>query len=582
MDEKKRIKIRVACLCFLIILLGLIFIWAVINRIFFTSGSLNLFNTKSDIAVRGDIFSDDDYTLATSQELYKVSLNPRFIDPNKKEFFIRLFSIYSGIPVQEIAQKLNRSGNVTLSYSIIPSVAQSLKRLNSKLLSYDVFREYEDENGQFHQKAGLSVEASGISRLYYYKDALEPVLGYVQKREKGALTTPTGIKGIERYKNKSLEPKYDGIIRGKRDIGFNVIYDKNVFVQTRQNGNDIYLSINLRLQKKIEKILDDFNQQYGAKEIVAGVMNPRDGSILVLATTNRFDPKNITSNEFLDASVSEKSFEPGSTIKPIVFSLLLEKKLINPLEPINLNKGEYKLEKFTIRDDTYPKPNSVVQDVLIRSSNVGMVKLSKKLSGQEFFDGLRSFGFSESTGIELPYEKIGVIPNAQKLSREIYKATASYGYGLSATFIQLLRAYGVFCNDGVLVMPHLIKKEVTSDGEEVLVERKARRTISALTARKIQEILIKTVEEGTGRRARVEGLIVGGKTGTARIVKKTGGYDNLYNGSFFGFAKSEKQTYIIGVVAFGSHGKEDYYGSQTAAPVFKKIVEAMQSQDFFK
>lgn len=579
MEDRGSRTLKILITFAVLISLCIIFFSVVIYKAITTRQSLSLSSAKTDIAVRGDIYSSDAFTLASSQKLYKVSVNTASIDPDKKELFIKLFSIYSGIDPQEIAQKLNRSGYTTLSYSITSNVAKNLKQLNAKLLAYNVFREYRDKNDKFYQKMGLSVEVSGISRVYLYNDALEPVLGYVQKQEIGSLTTPNGIKGIERYKNNLLEPKQNGLIEGKRDIGFNIIYDKNTKQLDRRDGSDIYLNINLRLQKKIERLLDAFNKHYQAREIVAGIMNPRDGSILALVSTNRFDPKNIQSTENLDASISEYSFEPGSTIKPIIFSILLEKNLINPLESIDLNKGFYQLGKYTIRDDTYPAKNSVVQDVLIRSSNVGMVKLTKKLSGQEFYDGLRSFGISEATGIELPYEKVGVIPSAQKLSREIYKASASYGYGLSVTFIQLLRAYGVFCNDGILINPRLIHHSVDYNGESHLPEVSGVRAISAASARKIQDILIKIVQEGTGKRAQVDGLIIGGKTGTARIVKKGGGYDNLYNGSFFGFAKDQKQTYVIGVVAFGSHGKEDYYGSQTAAPIFREIVKILQEQD---
>ena len=582
MEDRNPRSLKILTTFLILIISGLLFFGIIIYKITTARQSLTLTTTKADIAIRGDIYSSDNFTLASSQKLYKVSVNTASINPDKKELFIKLFSIYSGINMEEIAQKLKRYGYITLSYSITPNVAKSLKQLNSKLLAYDVFQEYRDKNDRIYQKMGLSVEVSGISRIYPYNDALEPVLGYVQKQEIGPLTTPNGIKGVERYKNNSLEPKQNGIIQGKRDIGFNVIYDKNSKQQERQDGDDIRLTINLRLQKKIEQLLDTFNKQYQAQEIVAGIMNPRDGSIIALASTNRFDPKNIQSTQNLDASVSEHSFEPGSTIKPIVFSILLEKNLINPLEPIDLNKGFYQLGKYTIKDDTYPSKNSVTQDVLIRSSNVGMVKLTKKLSGQEFYDGLKSFGISEITGIELPYEKTGVIPSPQKLTREIYKASASYGYGLSTTFMQLLRAYGVFCNDGILINPHLVQYSIDYNGESHLPEISGIRAISAVTARKIQEILIKTVQEGTGKRAQVDGLIIGGKTGTARIAKKGGGYDNLYNGSFFGFAKDEKHTYTIGVVAFGSHGKEDYYGSQTAAPIFKEIVKVMQEQDFFQ
>ncbi|WP_104697482.1 MULTISPECIES: peptidoglycan D,D-transpeptidase FtsI family protein [unclassified Helicobacter] len=560
-----------------------IFAFVISYKVFSNSSrSLSLITSKTDIAVRGDIFSSDDFTLASSKKLYKVSVNTNSINPDKKALFVRLFSIYSGIAIPEILEKLKRRGYVVLSFNLTSDVAKNLKQLNSKLLALNVFQEYVDKDGRFFQKMGLNVEVSGVSRVYAYNDALEPVLGYVQKKEEGLLTKPNGIKGVERYYNQLLEPIKDGLLKGKRDIGFNIIYDRDTLVQDRQDGADIYLTINLRLQKKIEALLDSFNTKYQAQEIVAGVMDPSDGSILVLATTNRFDPKNIWTNDYLNASISEKSFEPGSTIKPIVFSILLEKKLINPLESIDLNKGFYQLGRYTIKDDTFPVKNSIVQDVLIRSSNVGMVKLTKKLSGQEFYDGLKSFGISETTGIDLPYEKSGVIPSPKKLSGEIYKASASYGYGLSSTFIQLLRAYGAFCNDGFLVTPHLVSKIVGIDGVKTF-EFEKKRAISASTARKIQEILIKTVEDGTGKRAKIDGLVVGGKTGTARIAKKGGGYyDDLYNGSFFGFVRMGSKNYVIGVVTFGSHGKEDYYGSQTAAPVFKEIVQAMQKQDFLR
>ncbi|RDU73588.1 penicillin-binding protein 2 [Helicobacter anseris] len=570
-------------LFFLSILIS-IFAFVIVYKVFFnTNKSISLSTIKSDIAVRGDIFSNDDFTLASSKKLYKVAVNTNSIHPDKKNLFIRLFAIYSGTDIQEIEEKIKKKGYIVLSYNLTSDVAKNIKQLNTKLLLLNVFREYIDSSGRFFQKMGLSVEVSGVSRVYSYNDSLEPVLGYVQKRESGALTKPSGIKGLEKYYDLALEPKQDGLFGGKRDIGFNIIYDKKTLMQERKDGSDIYLTVNLRLQKKIEALLDEFNAKHNAQEIVAGIMDPSDGSILAIASSNRFDPKNIVSNSALNASIVEKSFEPGSTIKPIVFSILFEKKLINPLEPIDLNKGYYQLGKYTIKDDTFPAKNSVIQDVLIRSSNVGMVKLTKKLSGQEFFDGLKSFGISEPTGIDLPYEKSGVIPNPKKLSGEIYKASASYGYGLSVTFMQLLRAYGAFCNGGYLVVPHLVKKMVDSNGNVEIPEFEKKRAISALSSRKIQEILIKIVDEGTGKKAKVDGLIVGGKTGTARIVKKGGGYaDGIYNGSFFGFVKSGNKSYVIGVVAFGSHGKEDYYGSQTAAPIFKEIVQVMQTQDLLR
>ncbi|CBG40500.1 peptidoglycan D,D-transpeptidase FtsI family protein [Helicobacter mustelae] len=538
---------------------------------------------RIQVATRGSIYSDDNFDLASSQVLYKVSINTLSIDPDKRELFINLFSIYSGMSREELQAKLKQKGYIVFSYNIPANVAANLRQLRSKLLAYDVFREYQDSSGRIVQKMGIDVEVSGINRNYAYNDALEPVLGYVKKREARSVTIPEGVKGLEKYYNKELSPKQNGIERGDRDIRGNIIRNKTTILRERINGSDIALHVNLGLQRKVEKMLDEFYQQYQVDEIVAGVMDPKSGAIFALATTNRFDPKNITSNHALNASVTERPFEPGSTIKPIVFSILLDKNLINPLELIDLNKGFLQLGRYTIKDDIYPKKNSIVQDILIRSSNVGMIKISRKLSGKEFYEGLKSFGISEASGIDLPYERDGVIPSIRKLSGEAYKASASYGYGLTTTFIQLLRAYGVFCNNGILVTPHLIKNITDPDGKITTPTFPTRQAIAAPTARKIQEILIKTVQEGTGKRAKIDNLIVGGKTGTARIAKSGGGYsDNIYNGSFFGFVKGGNQTYVIGVVVFGTQHKEDYYGSQTAAPIFKEIARIMQKQNFFK
>ncbi|MFG5109097.1 penicillin-binding transpeptidase domain-containing protein, partial [Campylobacter lari] len=182
---------------------------------------------------------------------------------------------------------------------------------------------------------------------------------------------PDGIKGLEKYYNEELFPRQNGIESGVKDIRSNIIRNKAAILKDRNDGSDIYLHINLSFQRRVEFVLDSFYEKYQVDEIVAGVMDPKTGEILALASTNRFDTKKIISHRALNAAVTEKPFEPGSTIKPIVFSILLDKKLINPLESIDLNKGYYLLGRYTIKDDTFPAKNSVVQDVLIRSSNVG-------------------------------------------------------------------------------------------------------------------------------------------------------------------------------------------------------------------
>ncbi|PAF52375.1 penicillin-binding protein 2 [Helicobacter sp. 13S00477-4] len=577
-SEKLLIVFAILCLCFLV------FVSIVYTKIIFPRKIPTLVVSKTDVATRGSIYSQDGFDIASSKKLYKVSVNTESIDPDRKELFINLFSIYSNIPKQVITDKISQKGYIVISYNISPNTAANLRQLNSKFLAYDVFREYEDKNGRIVQKMGISIEVSGVSRIYNYGDMLEPVIGYTKKVENGKITVTEGVKGIEKYRDGILSPKQDGKLRGERDIGFNIIQNKDSKYRPRQDGFDVELSIPLKLQKKVEEILDTAKEKYKSNEIVVGIINPKTGAILSLATTNRFDPKNIKKSDYpyLNVDAIEVSYEPGSTIKPIIYSILLDKHLINPMQSIDLNNGIYRLGKYIIRDDTLPIKKPVIEDVIIRSSNVGMIKLTQRLSGQEFYDGLKSFGFSELTGIDLPYEKNGLIPSVKLLSGEIYKASASYGYGLRTTFMQLLRAYSVFSNGGFLITPYLTQNLIAPNGDIYIPKLPPKkRVIDNLTAQKMQDTLIKVVSNGTGRSAKVDGVIVGGKTGTARIAKE-GKYGSLYNGSFFGFVKDDENIYTIGVVAFGSHGSEEYYGSQTAAPIFKEIVKLLKDQGYLK
>lgn len=580
-------KSRKILVFFLLLLIGLlVFLSVVYVKIALPRDKMpTIIITKPDVAVRGSIYTEDNYSLARSKKLYKLSFNPRSIDTDKKELFITLLEIYSQIPRSRIEQVFEQQGYKTISYEISPKTAANLKTLNAKLLAYDVFKEYEHD-GKLVQKMGLSIEVSGVDREYPYADLLEPIVGYTKKEEVDSrLTMPKGVDGIEKYQDNILRPVSHGSVSGRRDIGFNIIQNKSALQQKRYDGFDIWLGVPLRLQQRVETILDAAISEFDSEEVIAGVLNPKNGQILALATSNRFNPKAIRKQDLPNLKIRAiESFEPGSTIKPLVYALLLEKQLINPLSPIDLNNGYYRVGRFIIKDDSIMPKNPTIEDVLLRSSNVGMVKLSMLFSGKEFYDGLKSFGLAQITGVDLPYEKDGVIPSVRELSQEssAAKASASYGYKVRVTFMQLLRAYGAFVNGGYLVTPHITQNFKAQDGTIYLPNLPApKRAISSTTAQKMQDLLIKVVESGTGKAARVEQVVVGGKTGTARVAASSGGYGETYNGSFFGFAKDDERAYVIGVVTFGSSGQH-YYGSQTSAPVFQKIAKELIAQGYLK
>ena len=209
--------------------------------------------------------------------------------------------------------------------------------------------------------------------------------------------------------------------------------------------------------------------------------------------------------------------------------------------------------------------------------------MAQRLDEQSYYNGLQAFGFSFPTNIDLPYEKDGLIPTQSTLKSYVYKGSVSYGYGLRVTFVQMLRAYAVFSNGGYLITPYLRDYTLSRNNKKIDFNHNDNplMILSPYTADTMQKTLIKTVDEGTAKQTKVEGVIVGGKTGTARVAVN-GKYGDNYIGSFFGFAKDEKSSYTIGVVVFESSAKSSYYASQTATPIANKIIKAMIEEGYLK
>lgn len=563
------------------LLLGFFLFLSTVYYTILTDRKLPTLQTKKvESAIRGAIYSQDGFVLASSKKLYKAIVNTYNIDPDKKELFINLFSIYSGISKEELKTRLQKEGNVVLSYNIDSKTAANLKQLAYKLNTYGVFREFEDKNGRVF-KYGLSILESGEKRDYLYENSMEPLIGYVQKTEDKRITRVSGVKGVEKSYDDKLEPISDGIMRGDRDIGFNVILNKDAHFKERLDGYSVALSVPLKLQKKVERIVDEANKRLKAKEIVVGIMEAESGKILALASTNRFNPNSIKQKEykFLNNSAIEQSFEPGSIIKPLVFSLLLEQKLINPNHTVELHNGRYKIKNFVITD-THKVAQSTIEDVLVFSSNIGMAKIAQSFTPSQYFNGLKLLGFSEPTGIDLPYEKIGTIPNVNMFRDELYKATVSYGYGMRATFMQMLKSYNVITNNGIMVNPYVVEHIIDNNDIRYKIKHEAGiPVLSSETTLKMRELLVKIVERGTGKGAALEGVVVGGKTGTAHIAKG-GKYVNMYNSSFFGFAADGSARYTIGVVVFEPDASEEYFAARTAVPVYKSIVELLVQEKY--
>ncbi len=558
---------------------------------------------KSELAVRGDIVSSDNFKIASSKKLYTATIDTRHLDPNKKELFLNLFSIYSNIDYKTLKDKLSEGektpGNLVLSYSIDSRSAKNLKELAFKLLQLDVFVGRQVNGTKILR--GLTVSESGEKRLFSYKDTLTPVVGYISKYESNVGKTKVdGIKGLERHYNKVLNQSKNGILEGNRDVLSYISFDKNSVIAKRIDGATLNLNIPLKLQKNNEITLDLFKKKLSADEIIVAIMESKTGKILTMASSNRFDPENIRKEDIgsLNVNAVEYQFEPGSVIKPLSISLAYDKGLIKRNETFSaynmggsangageFGKGVYKIGRFNIKDDhQFKKHYLTLDEVVMFSSNIGTLQIAQRLTGPEFYEGMRKFGFTRKTGIDLPYEKKGVMPQLWQFSAgdkdkrdNVFKATVSFGQGMTATFIQLLKAYTVFNNDGQMVTPHIVS-HLTYDGNKYQAyDDKPEKIISKDTADTMKKLLIETVNEGTGRAARMDNLEIGGKTGTAQIARG-GVYLKKYISSFFGFVNDDKgNSYTIGVtvinpISTGVHWYY-YYASWSAVPVFKEMVQ---------
>ncbi len=544
-------------------------------------------STIHDRSFRGSIISADNYTLSNSQKTYQAVIRGANIVPEKKEIFIKLFSIYSGIPVKDVHKRFKDrrgkeiKGNIILSKTINARHAMQLKSLAYKLRKLDVFRSTKTRSG-IEVLYGLDIIENGESRRFPLKDVLSPILGYVGKKDENNYIRPKGKKGLERNYEKHITSKKDGYFKGKRDVSSRVIHDKNSIKKQRVDGLDLHLNIPLALQRRVELMIDNMKQNIDADEIIVGAMESNTGKVLALASTERYDPSHITQKDIpaLNPKFSEYPYEAGSVMKPITLALALDHKVVTPNTWFNTYNGRMKIgARRTITDDE--KFDSLTAtDIIVHSSNVGISQISWKLTGSEFREGLIKFGIAKQSGIDLSRDLPGQLKPLRLLNHQMHRANSSYGYGMLVTFAQLFKAYSAFNNDGTAVTPRIVNYLQDAKENQYKLEPKIGdlQPVGKKAANQIHDILLEVVKRGTGVKAQYPGLEIGGKTGTAHIAKN-GHYVREYHSSFYGFANDKfGHKYTIGVLVIRAKKRYKYFASQSAVPTFRNIVRILVEQ----
>ena len=540
-----------------------------------------------DRSFRGNIISADNYTLSASQKTYQAVIRGASIVPEKKEAFIKLFSIYSGIPVNDVRKKFKNKkgkalkGNIILSRSINARHAMQLKSLAYKLRKLDIFQSIKTRSG-IEVLYGLDIIENGESRRFPLKDVLSPILGYVGKKEENNYIRPRGKKGLERNYEKYITAKKDGYFKGKRDVSSRIIHDKNSIKEKRVDGMDLHLNIPLALQRRVEMMLDGMKTKLDADELIVGVMESETGKVLSLASSERYDPSHITQKDIpaLNPKFSEYPYEAGSVLKPLSISVAMDKGLVTPDKWFNTQGGYLMIGKRHKISDDDKFDSLTVTDIVVHSSNVGTSLISWMLTGQEFREGLLNFGLAKKSGIDLSRDLPGSLKPVFKLSHKLHRANTSYGYGLTVTFAQLFKAYAAFNNGGKIVTPRIVNYLENAKGDHYTLDPKIgdSKAITKKTSTYMHNILLEVVKRGTGKAAQYPGLEIGGKTGTAHMAKN-GRYVREYHSSFYGFANDKfGHKYTIGVLVIRAKKRYAYFASKSAVPTFRKIVQLLVEQ----
>ncbi|MDR1489308.1 MAG: penicillin-binding protein [Desulfovibrio sp.] len=396
-------------------------------------------------------------------------------------------------------------------------------------------------------------------RVYPYKHVAGQLLGYVNIDDKG-------IEGLEKSLENDLAGRTIHRVVERDASGRRLMPPgSGTFVDLR--GKDVRLSIDTNIQFFAEESLAENVEKFGARWGGCIVVDVPSGEILAWAQYPFFDPNNIAATPAPDRRnrLAVDMLEHGSTMKSFLIAAALEEKVVQRSTIINCEKGLWKLGQFTLHD-THPYANLSVDKILHVSSNIGAAKIGLKLGADKYHSYLKRLGFGERTGLPLSGEARGILRAANRWA-PIDLATASFGQSFSATLLQMSQAYLTLAGGGVKKPLRLLLETGASQDSP---PRDA--IFSPSTMNELRGMLREVVEEegGTGKQARISGLVVGGKTGTAQKADASGKYGKGRVGSFVGMIPIENPRYLICTLL--DEPSKSQYGGVVAAPVFRHVA----------
>lgn len=381
-----------------------------------------------------------------------------------------------------------------------------------------------------------------------------------------------GIAGVEMSLNQELIVESD-VTEGMKDG-----HGKPSYIASRspkqEERSGIFLTIDRRIQHVVEEELEQTLQSTGAKAAMGIVLDPFTGEILALGQTPAYDPNEFSrapEANLVNRLVSHR-FEPGSTIKVLFAAEAIQDGIMNANTPVNCEGGKIKVGDVTVTEAETDHQYGVIplRRVIRHSSNVGAVKVAQALGAERMISTMNRFGLTSKTNVGLPGEN-SALPKPPSWFKSVNLASAGFGQGISTTPLQMAASFAPFANGGFWVRPKLLLDETAPKKDERL---DIRRVLSLKTVEVMRSMLTEVTEEegGTGKEARVPGIRVAGKTGTAQKAEPGIGYKaGSYYSSFIGFLPADRPQFLIAVMV--DEPKKPYYGSVVAAPTFRRIAE---------
>lgn len=494
--------------------------------------------------MRGLILDRNLSILASNVTEYTLSVDPSVIEG--RDTVARFIARALGAPLREIERVLR---DTTVQYRIIE------KRIPEAVADrFDGWSSY-----------GVRLRPNP-RRRYNFNALAGPVIGYTNVDNRGQ-------SGIELQMDRELSGKEGFIVYQRNARGLRrpeVDYPKVEPV----NGRSVVLTISQVYQSIAEEELAKGVELHEAESGRCIILQPKTGEILAMANVPSIDPNKLA--EYSPEKARNRSvtdlYEPGSTFKIVAMSAALNEELHAPEDRINAEGGRwvYNAKLKPIEDD-HPYAWLTLRGAFEHSSNIVSAKLARELGDERFYKYARNFGFGVKTGIELPGELGGDLRKPLDWDGTTLNYLA-FGYGLAVTPLQIACAYATIANDGVLMRPFIRKWLLDEDRNIVdeTVPQVVRRVVSSETSRIMRGFMQGVVDSGTARLARIEGITIGGKTGTSQRLVNGSYSDKSHVASFVGFFPVEDPEILILVILDAP--KRGYYGGSTAGPIFRQIA----------